>query len=101
MVKINIKVKVYVKLQLSHCLIEENGMKVNGQVDEQRFVFSASSRDIGEANGCRSPLNRKLVGSQSLWGTEKSHIPCQIRRKYPLLQAVAQGLTLFVVKLWQ
>jgi hypothetical protein len=46
--KTNINLTEYVKSQLSPCLIEENAVKVNGQVDEQHFVFSASSRDIGE-----------------------------------------------------
>jgi len=44
------------------CLIEEKVMKVNGEVDEKHFVFSASSRGIGDWSDLwLGPLNiRKM-----------------------------------------
>jgi hypothetical protein len=108
---VNVNVKEYVKAHLSPCLIEKNTINVDGQVDEQQFVFCLVARDrrvdrfVARAlkykgNRC-APLNREAVGSQSLWRTEKSHILCQIRRKYYLFQAMAQRLKLIVVKLCQ
>jgi hypothetical protein len=68
MVKININVREYVKVQLSPCLIEENAMKVNGQVDEQHFVCSASSRDIGEwSDSWRGPLDIRQMYAVPHW----------------------------------
>jgi len=64
MIKINVNVRKYVKLQLSPCLIEENTMKVNGQVDEQHFVLSALSRVIGEIYAA-SPLNARKMDAVS------------------------------------